>query len=608
MRYPPEIIDQVKARLNIVEEVRKVAPGLKKKGRFWWANCPFHNEKSPSFHVREEGNYYCFGCGAAGDVITFVQETQGGTFNDTIQKLAKQVGVKLPEPERENPEAAAQRTNGFKALERAAVWFARSLSGTAGKDYFNKRSLSEATIETFSLGYAPEGWNNLRDALLAEGFTPDTLKAAGLTSESTKGKGDYDRFRDRVMFPIHDLQNRVVGFGGRILKSDKSEEAGPKYLNSPETPFFNKSHLLYNLNRVKPLLRQANTPMVLVEGYMDVIALWQAGFKTAVAPLGTSVTEDQLQLLWQQAGDTPPVVCLDGDDAGKGAAIRTAMKALPGLEPGKTLQFVWLPSGEDPDSLVAKDGLGAFKQLLANPTPLETVLWQHLSAAQNLATADGRAQVEGEIGGILAQIKNVIVRRHYGKVLKDKLYQATRQTSASGGGGGGPAIVKARDEKAPADYRPGVQGDAGALYMLALVCRFPELLPDVVESFGTLDFPPGPAREVAKSLMRAYMTQKLEAAELADEMANGPQAAQVAELVRSTGVGGLDTAITSPGVEFNRVYGEWYHAKQHREALQQARQTTDWSSPEQWQKFKGLHQSNENAVEADLTGDLGKPM
>lgn len=607
MRYPPEIIEQVKARLNIVDEVRKVAPGLKKKGRFWWANCPFHNEKSPSFHVREEGNYYCFGCGAAGDVITFVQETQGGTFNDVLERLAKQAGVNLPKPERENPEALAIRNNGFKLLERAAVWFNRTLPHSLGMEYFNKRGLSQTTIEEFQLGYAPDGWTNLKDAMLAEAFTPEVLRSTGLSTESTKGKGDYDRFRDRVMFPIHDLQNRVVGFGGRILKSDKSEDAGPKYLNSPETPFFNKSHLLYNLNRVKPLLRKADTPLVLVEGYMDVIALWQSGFKTAVAPLGTSVTEEQLQLLWQQAGDAPPVVCLDGDDAGKGAAIRTAMKALPGLEPGKTLQFVWLPSGEDPDSLVSKDGVGAFKQLLAQPTPLEAVLWQYLSAGQNLTSADGRAEVEGNIGGILAQIKNVIVRRHYGQVLKDKLYQATRQNNASGGGGG-QSLVKARDDKAPADYRPGVQGDAGAMYMLALVCRFPELLPDVVESFGTLDFPPGPAREVAKHLMRAYAVQRLGPEEMTADLESGPQSAAVSQLLRSTGVAALDTATTSPAVEFNRVYGEWYHAKQHRQALEQARKTTDWKDPKQWQNFKNLHQISENAPEPDLTGDSGKPM
>ncbi|NBV54767.1 MAG: DNA primase, partial [Proteobacteria bacterium] len=380
MRYPPHIIDQLKSRLSITDEVRKVCPTLKKKGRYWWANCPFHSEKSPSFHVREDqGSYYCFGCGAAGDVITFVQENQGGTFVEVVERLAKQVGFQLPEPENHNPAAAAQRQDGLKALARATVFFQRSLGGAA-LQYLQNRHLSPATIAEFQLGYAPEGWSNLKDALLTEGFTPETLKLAGLTTEGQNAsRGDYDRFRHRVIFPIHNTKAEVVGFGGRVL--DKSE---PKYLNSPETPFFNKSYQLYNLHRAKPHLK-ASGQLVLVEGYMDVIALYQAGFKTAVAPLGTAVTEEQLGLLWQN--NPAPIVCLDGDAAGRTAAIRAAKRALPVLEPGRTLQFVFLPQGEDPDSLVHKDGLATFRNLLGQTTPLENVLWQNLTASATLTTA-----------------------------------------------------------------------------------------------------------------------------------------------------------------------------------------------------------------------------
>jgi DNA primase len=338
VKYPPAILEQIKLRVPLLEEVRKVVPKVQKKGKYWWACCPFHGEKSPSFHVREDqGSYYCFGCGAGGDVLKFVQETQGGSFTETVERLAKQAGIKLPEREAPNPARQALWEQGQQALARAKVFYQRSL-GSAAKEYLQKRQLSEATVAEFGLGYSPESYTATRDALLTEGIKPDVLREVGLALASEQGKGDYDRFRGRLMFPIENLKGEVVGFGGRVL--GKGE---PKYLNSPETPWFNKGGLLYNLHRAKPHLK-TGIP-VLVEGYMDVIALWQAGFKTAVAPLGTAVGTEQLALLWQQ--HPSPLVCLDGDAAGRSAATRAALRALPVLEPGKTLQFAFLPEGED---------------------------------------------------------------------------------------------------------------------------------------------------------------------------------------------------------------------------------------------------------------------
>lgn len=580
MRYPPQIIDQLKARLNIVDEVRKRAPDLKKKGRYWWACCPFHSEKSPSFHVREDQNsYYCFGCGAAGDVITFVQETQGGTFAEVVQRLAKQVGVQLPEPEVSDPAATARRQDGFKALERAAVFFQRSLN-EASQAYIAKRSLTEATVNEFQLGYSPDTWDNLKNALLTEGFTPEILKNTGLTTESDKGRGDYDRFRGRLMFPIHDGQARVVGFGGRVMGQGE-----PKYLNSPETPFFNKSYLLYNLHRARPHLKTSGQ-LVLVEGYMDVITLYQAGFKTAVAPLGTSVTPEQISLLWQN--NPSPIVCLDGDSAGRSAALRMARRALEVLEPGRSLSFVFLPQGEDPDSLVQKDGLTTFRSLLNQTTPLETILWQQLTAGMDLSAADGRAAVEAELSQLLAQIQNTTVRRAYGQILRDKLFQATR--------GGRTNTPKAASfAQAPQDYKPAIQGDAATRSLLAITCRWPHILPQVDESLAQLPFSPGPTAELAQHLIRAYVTLKLSPEELAQDLLQGPHSSTVMDLLTSTGIAALDEQTDALPL-YQQQFIIWQQQTQQRQRHSKLLKNANWFSPEYWSEFKELKETSPSGL------------
>lgn len=583
MKFPPQLIDQLKARLNIVDEVRKVVPDMKKKGRAWWGCCPFHSEKSGSFHVREDQNsYYCFGCGAGGDVITFVQETQGGTFSEVVQRLAKQVGIKLPEAEAHDPAASQKRTDGYKALERAAVFFQRSLNDDA-LAYIQRRALSLATVEEFALGYSPDSWDATKNALLTEGFTPEILKTAGLTTQSEKSaeKGrDYDRFRGRLMFPIHDSQGRVVGFGGRVM--GKGE---PKYLNSPETPFFNKSFLLYNLHRAKPHLKTAGQ-IVLVEGYMDVIALYHAGFKTAVAPLGTAVTADQITLLWQQHPN--PIVCLDGDAAGRTAALRMANRALPVLEPGRTLSFVFLPQGEDPDTLIQKDGIATFRNLLTQTTPLETLLWQQLSSGQDLTTADGRATVESELSKLLAQITNQTVRRAYSQILKDKLFQATRTNSRPRENTAKTPTASA--QQAPRDYKPGIQGDAATRTLLALICRWPHILPQIDETLGHLTFPPGPLAELSQAILRAYVILKMPPEDLKQDLTQGPHSSIVYDLLTSTGVLTLPEETDAHRL-FHEQHDLWQSQTASKLQYTEMLKKADWLSPESWSKFKALRQN-----------------
>ena len=597
MKYPSNIVDQLKARLNIVDEVRKVVPNMKKKGRAWWGCCPFHSEKSASFHVREDQNsYYCFGCGAGGDVITFTQETQGGTFTEVVQRLARQVGIKLPESEPSDPAATQRRTDGFKALERAAVFFQRNINESA-QAYINRRSLTQATVDEFGLGYAPDSWDATKNALLTEGFTPDILKTAGLTTQSEKSaeKGrDYDRFRGRLMFPIHDSQGRVVGFGGRVMGQGE-----PKYLNSPETPFFNKSFLLYNLHRAKPHLKTAGQ-VVLVEGYMDVIALYQAGFKTAVAPLGTAVTADQITLLWQQHPN--PIVCLDGDAAGRTAALRMANKALPVLKPGYTLSFVFLPQGEDPDTLVQKDGIATFRNLLTQTTPLETLLWQQVSSTGDATTADGRATVESELAQLLAQITDQTVRNAYKQILRDKLFQATR-TSRPQQGGGRSKTPEASATQAPRDYKPAIQGDGATRTLLALICRWPHILSQVDETLGHLQFPPGPLAELSQAILRAYVVLKLPPEDLQQDLTQGPHSTTVYDLLISTGVLTLpeeSDALTM----FTEQHELWQSQTNHRQQYTNVMKKADWLDPESWNKFKELKETSSTV----LTPTLRRPI
>jgi DNA primase len=578
VRYPPQILDSIKTRVNLVEEVRKVVE-VKKKGHRWWACCPFHGEKTPSFTVNDDGYYHCFGCGASGDVFTFTMETQGLTFGDTIKKLAQQAGVTLPEPERRDPAKEAQRQDGYKALERANAFFIRNLDGV-GRQYLQGRGLSDATIETFGLGFAPDAWHDLRDALLNEGFKPELLRTAGLVRESQKGKGDYDFFRNRVMFPIEDTQGRVVAFGGRVM--DKSE---PKYLNSGETPFFSKSHTLFNLHRARPDIRKAGNAL-LVEGYLDVIALYQAGLKTAVAPMGTAVTADQLLLLWQAA---PTItVCLDGDSAGRAAARRVSQLALPSLEPNRKLQFLWLPEGDDPDTLVRKDGLTAFTRLLGQPASLEQVLWHNLTAGLDLASADSRAVIESNMNALLGTIRDKVVRKSYSDALRQRLFSATRAPKTDSKA---TLLHSPAKTQAPVTYRPAVSAPPAQRRLIGLLTRYPHLLPQVDELLGQIDFPQGGLREVAQALLRLYM-QGVQS--IADELIAGPHGAAVAALWRETGMENPEVEPASILNELVLYFGSADHQKEVQADV--ARQLAQGDLTEQdWHRFKMGHRANKIA-------------
>jgi DNA primase len=425
---PPGLtLDEFKARLPILEVVNARVK-LTRRGRHdYWGCCPFHQEKTPSFHVRvDRGVYHCFGCGAHGNAIDFVMALDRLDFPEALERLAELTGI--PAPRREGPAQPRIDRTLYDANEAAARWFEQRLQaqeGRAALGYLERRGLDLATLRRFRLGYAPADRQALKQALLARGFAEGQLVEVGLLVEPEGGGESFGRFRDRVMFPIEDGRGRIVGFGGRALG-----EARAKYLNTPETPLFHKGALLYNLARAGEAARRAGA-LVVVEGYMDVIGLARAGIDHGVAPLGTAITEEQLALLWKLADE--PVLCLDGDEAGLRAAARAAERALPLLAPDKSLRFVLLPAGEDPDSIVGRHGAEALRRMLARTIPLVDFLWAQTVGGQPLDTPERRAGLEKQLMQAAQTIAHRSVREQYRRLLRQRLWELWRARGARPG-------------------------------------------------------------------------------------------------------------------------------------------------------------------------------
>ena len=420
MSLPPGFLDELRARLSLGQVVgRKVMWDAKKsnqgKGDLW-APCPFHQEKTASFHVDDKkGYYYCFGCHAKGDAISFVRETENVGFMEAIEILAGEAGLPMLERDPRAQEKANRRDQLVEVMEQAAQFFCLQLKTGAGaeaREYLARRGLSEAVQERWGIGFAPAGWEALREHLAGKGVDQELLLAAGLVKPSDKGRAPYDTFRNRIMFPIRDLRNRCIAFGGRAM--DPSDNA--KYLNSPETELFDKGRSLYNHHAARETAGKGND-LIVAEGYMDVIALSEAGFPAVVAPLGTAITEDQLKLMWRMAPE--PVIALDGDTAGLRAAMRMIDIALPELEAGQSLRFAIMPEGLDPDDLIRAQGAGAMRTLVANALPMVRLLWRRETEGKNFDSPERRAALDKALREKIRLIRDPSIRGHYGEAIKE---------------------------------------------------------------------------------------------------------------------------------------------------------------------------------------------
>ena len=419
MAIPEHFINELRSRVGLVDLVARRVK-LTKRGREHTGLCPFHNEKTPSFTVNDDkGFYHCFGCSAHGGAIDFIMATEGLTFPETVERLAADVGMEVPRSAPRDREAEERRKSLYDVCQIAADWFEGQLNGMAGRDalsYVQGRGLTPATMARFHLGYAPEGRNAMKRTLIDRGIEEAQLIEAGLLIAPEDGGESYDRFRNRLMFPITDARERVVAFGGRALGEQRA-----KYLNSPETPIFHKGDLLYNLANARKPARDDDV-LVVLEGYMDVIALDQAGLPNVVAPLGTALTENQMTALWRIVAE--PALCFDGDAAGQRAAQRAAQRSLPLLKPGHSLRFIALPEGDDPDSLVRAKGTAAFTDLLNSALPLSETLWRMQVANKNLETPEQRAGLRKDLRDMVKEIADSTVRDYYDDHFKDRLNKA----------------------------------------------------------------------------------------------------------------------------------------------------------------------------------------
>jgi len=462
MRFTPQFLEELRARLPVSEVVGKRVK-LKKAGREWKGLSPFQQEKTPSFTVNDQKQFYHdFSTGKHGNIFDFIMETEGVPFVEAVERLASMAGLPIPAATPDAARHEQRRKTLYDVMELAAKFFAETLSSRGGaraRGYLADRSLPPQTQLQFRLGYAPGERFALKEYLGAQGVPVNDMVEAGLLIGGEDIPVPYDRFRDRVMFPITDLRGRVIAFGGRALEKD----VPAKYLNSPETPLFHKGANLYNGANARKAAHDG-APVIVVEGYVDVIAMVGAGFAATVAPLGTALTEEQLALLWKMADE--PILCFDGDKAGQKAAWRAAGLALPHLAPGKSLRFALLPEGQDPDDLARTGGRAAIDEVIGSARGLVDVIWSREVEGGTFATPERRALLEARIGELTAGIRDEVVRRYYRQDFADRLRQAFAPSAGYGGYGrsgyrGGAGSESPRRFTPRGAFSPGRGGSGG---------------------------------------------------------------------------------------------------------------------------------------------------
>jgi DNA primase len=568
MRFGTSFLDEIRDRVAISTIVgRKVTFDRKKsnqgRGDFWGC-CPFHGEKSPSFHCEDrKGRYHCFGCGVSGDHFRFLTEQEGLSFPEAVEFVAGMAGVPMPARDPEMEKREKEQASLFDVMELAVKYFEEQLQagqGAKARGYLRERGLSAATQQQFRLGYASESRNALKEFLAGKGIAKDQIEACGLVVFGDDIPVSYDRFRDRIMFPIPDAKGRTIAFGGRAM----AKEAPAKYLNSPDTELFHKGQVLFNFLKARKPAQDKGT-VIAVEGYMDVIALAQAGFAHAVAPLGTALTERQAELLWKMASE--PVLCFDGDQAGTKAAWRAADLILPMLKPGKTMRFALLPDGKDPDDMVKASGPEAFQAVLSEARPLIDLIWMRETTGVVFDSPERRAELEQRLREITTRIADESVRRHYQQDIRERLSSYFGSNTRKQNQDGSNRNYQPRSERGKAQGRMAVsdslarsalvrgstaQPSLREAAILVAVINHPILAEEEFQSFSSLDLMNSELKALHNAILdcladhaapdRAHVLARLESVGQAPILDNVEAMVRRARMWVSTGEAAIDDA------------------------------------------------------------------
>ncbi|MGH7045036.1 MAG: DNA primase [Stellaceae bacterium] len=584
MAFPPGFLDELRGRVPLSDLVGRTVK-LTRRGREFAGLCPFHHEKTPSFYVVADKNFFhCFGCGAHGDAIGFVMRADHLDFLEAVEKLAGEAGLAVPQASPQERERAQRQKTLLEALEAAAAFYETRLWAPVGRqarDYLRTRGLDLETIRRFRLGWAPSGADGAdRQGLhraLAGDFPEPLLIEAGLLHRPEEGDS-FDYFRTRVMFPIGDRAGRVIAFGGRVL-----DERQPKYLNSPDTPVFIKGQSLYGWSAARAAGADRSNPIV-TEGYLDVIALQRAGFGSAVAPLGTALSEFQLQELWRLGPE--PILCFDGDSAGARAGARALRRALPLLRPGHSLRFAELPAGEDPDSLLRTAGPGAIEQVLAAARPLSRLLWELELGIGPADTPERRADLERRLMDAVGSIGERMVQAEYRRFVRQKLYETGRVAGAP----------MRRPEPARPTFvsdRPAPPRRSAARVqreiLLRILLRTPALIDEVAEELAALDIPEAALDKLRHEILEiGALRPGLDASALRQHLLKDGFAATVDTLLSPSVDSGF---LVRRSDSWATAREEWAHVTGmlmggHRSALAEAsNHLSDEVSAASWERF-----------------------
>ena len=605
MTFPPQFLDEIRARIPLEGVIGKRVR-LLRRGRELLGLCPFHKEKTPSFTVNEDkGFFHCFGCGAHGDVIGFVMRDEGLSFPEAVERLAGDAGLSMPARDPRAEAREQERHSLYGVVEAAAAWFEGELAGPRGvaaRRYLDIRGVDEEARAHFRLGYAPDSRTALRTKLERDGVTEAMMLDAGLVIAPEDNRTPYDRFRGRVIFPICDRRGRVVAFGGRALGDGQ-----PKYLNSPETPLFAKGSLLYGQHLAAPAAHKAGR-VIAVEGYMDVIALHQAGIAWAVAPLGTALTEQQLELLWRLAEE--PVLCFDGDEAGARAAARAVERALPQLNAKRSLRFATLPSGQDPDTMVRDRGRQAMAEIVDAAIPLSDQLWRMALAGRALDTPEARARVNKLLQDQIARIPD----RDLGFRYREDFRQRLRLPWQGRGQGGSPSFIAAEAPVPTGNaLGPGGQGTAQVRErtLLQTLLDFPALVIEQQETLARI--------RLETPRFAAVMAALIEWAETGPE----PEGALLRDALARHGLGGVidelveaDTHYLNRAASLDDARNTLAHALELQRlrielpaTLSEAEKAlADETSEENWERFQEAIRRKRDLekVEMELPDDVGR--